>query len=168
MIHRHLRHFIHRHEPKGHWHGQLKAGIGACIGMLAVGGLAVVTGIPLLIAPFGATAVLIFGQPKSPLAQPANVFGGYLISAIVGSLAVLIAPGLWWAAAIAVGVTIAAMLLLRVTHPPAGAVPLVAFASHLSAGLLFTVVVVGALALIAIAVLHHAIPPRHQYPLRAD
>jgi CBS-domain-containing membrane protein len=171
MIHRHFRHarhFIHRHEPKGHWHGQVKAGIGAGIGMLAVGTLAVFTGIPLLIAPFGATAVLIFGQPKSPLAQPANVFGGYFIAALIGSVAMALAPGLWWVAAIAVGVTIAAMLLLRVTHPPAGAVPLVAFASHLSAELLFTVVVVGALALIAIAVLHHAIPPRHQYPLRAD
>jgi CBS-domain-containing membrane protein len=168
MIHRHFRHFIHRHEPKGHWHGQLKAGIGASIGMLAVGGLAVMTGIPLLIAPFGATAVLIFGQPKSPLAQPANVFAGYLIAAIVGSLAMALAPGLWWSAAIAVGVSIAAMQLLRVTHPPAGAVPLVAFASHLPAELLFTVVVVGALALIAIAVLHHAIPPRHQYPLRSE
>jgi CBS-domain-containing membrane protein len=171
MIHRHFRHarhFIHRHEPKGHWHGQVKAGIGAGIGMLAVGALAVFTGIPLLIAPFGATAVLIFGQPKSPLAQPANVFGGYFIAALIGSVAMALAPGLWWVAAIAVGVTIAAMLLLRVTHPPAGAVPLVAFASHLSAELLFTVVVVGALALIAIAVLHHAIPPRHQYPLRAD
>ncbi|MBO9134229.1 HPP family protein [Rhizobium sp. B230/85] len=167
-MHRHLRHFIHRHEPTGHWHGQLKAGIGACVGMLAVGALAIMTGIPLLIAPFGATAVLIFGQPKSPLAQPANVFGGYLIAAAIGSLAMAVAPGLWWTAAIAVGVAIGAMQLLRVTHPPAGAVPLVTFASHLSAGLLFTVVVVGALALIAIAVLHHAIPPKHQYPLRVD
>lgn len=168
MIHRHFRHFVRRHEPKGHWHGQLKAGIGACIGMLAVGGLAIMTGIPLLIAPFGATAVLIFGQPKSPLAQPVNVFGGYLIAAVVAVIVMSLAPGLWWAAAIAVGVTIALMQLLRVTHPPAGAVPLVAFASHLSAALLFTVVVVGALALIAIAVIHHAIPPRHQYPLRVD
>lgn len=168
MIHRHFRHFIHRHEPKGHWHGQVKAGIGACIGMLAVGALAIMIGIPLLIAPFGATAVLIFGQPKSPLAQPANVFGGYLVAAVIGGLAMALAPGLWWVAAIAVGVTIAAMLLLRVTHPPAGAVPLVAFASHLSVVPLFTVVVVGALALIAIAVLHHALPPRHQYPLRSD
>jgi len=168
MIHRHLRHYIHRHEPRGHWHGQIKAGIGASIGMLAVGALAIMTGIPLLIAPFGATAVLIFGQPKSPLAQPANVFGGYLIAAIVGSVAMALAPGLWWVAAIAVGVTIAAMQLLRVTHPPAGAVPLVALASHMRAELLFTVVVVGALALIAIAVVHHAIPPRHPYPLRLD
>ena len=167
MIRRHFRHYIHRHEPKAHWHSQLKAGIGACVGMLAVGALAVLTGIPLLIAPFGATAVLIFGQPKSPLAQPANVVGGYILAAIIGGIAMAAFPGIWWVAAIAVGVAIALMQFLRVTHPPAGAIPLVAFASHLSAVMLFAVVVVGALALIAIAVIHHAIPPRHAYPLRA-
>ncbi|SCB35259.1 HPP family protein [Rhizobium lusitanum] len=168
FMHRHFKHFLHRHEPKGHWQGHLKSGVGAITGMTAVGALAIATGIPLLIAPFGATAVLIFGQPKSPLAQPANVLGGYLLAAIVGSLAMALLPGLWWAAAIAVGLAIAAMLILRVTHPPAGAVPLVAFGSHLSAWTLFTVVGLGGLLLIVIAVLHHLIPPRQQYPLRAD
>jgi CBS-domain-containing membrane protein len=167
MIHRHFRHFIHRHEPKAHWHSQLKSGIGAGVGMLAVGALAVLTGIPLLIAPFGATAVLIFGQPKSPLAQPANVVGGYVIAALIGGIMMAFLPGIWWVAAIAVGLAIGIMQFLRVTHPPAGAIPLIAFASQLSAVMLFAVVVVGALALIAIAVIHHAIPPRHPYPLRA-
>lgn len=165
---RHFKHFVHRHEPKGHWHAHLKSGLGAVIGMMTVGALTVATGIPLLIAPFGATAVLIFGQPKSPLAQPANVLGGYLLAALIGSAAMLLFPGIWWAAAAAVGLAIAAMLLLRVTHPPAGAVPLVAFASHFATGMLFAVVFLGGLLLIAIATLHHFIPPRQQYPLRAD
>jgi len=86
----------------------------------------------------------------------------------IGSLAMALFPGLWWAAAIAVGLAIAGMLMLRVTHPPAGAVPLVAFGSHLSALTLFTVVGLGGLLLIAIAVLHHLIPPKQQYPLRAE
>lgn len=165
---RHIKHFVHRHEPKGHWHAHLKSGLGAVIGMTVVGGLAVATGIPLLIAPFGATAVLVFGQPKSPLAQPANVLGGYLVAALVGSLAMALFPGLWWVAAIAVGLSIASMLMLRVTHPPAGAVPLVAYASHLPAATLFLVVALGGLTLIAVAVLLHLLPPRQQYPLRAD
>ncbi|WP_313613300.1 HPP family protein [Agrobacterium sp.] len=164
---RHLRHFIHRHEPKGQAHHHLKSGFGAMAGMLAVGGLAVETGIPLLIAPFGASAVLLFGQPKSPLAQPANVIGGYLLAAFVGSLALHFLPGLWWASAIAVGLAIAGMLLLRITHPPAGAVPLVAYGSHLEGQALFLVVLAGSALLVAIAVVHHLIPPRHQYPLRA-
>ena len=54
------------------------------IGIGAVGALAALTHLPLLLAPLGASAVLIFGQPASPLAQPANVFGGYLVATIVG------------------------------------------------------------------------------------
>lgn len=164
---RHIKHFIHRHEPKGAVRLHLKSGIGAMVGMGSVGALTVLTGMPLLIAPFGATAVLIFGQPKSPLAQPANVIGGYLLAAVIGGLGVFLFPGLWWVGAIAVGLSIAGMLILRITHPPAGAVPLVAFGSHLGGPTLFLVVGLGSALLVAIAVLHHLIPPRHQYPLRA-
>ena len=49
----------------------------------------------MLLAPFGATAVLLFGQAESPLAQPANIFGGYLLAAgiSVGMLALALRPG---------------------------------------------------------------------------
>ena len=133
-----------------------------------VGAVAVLTGLPFLIAPFGATAVLLFGQPKSPLAQPANIIGGYFLAALVGSLAVWLFPAYWLAAAAAVGVAIALMLILRVTHPPAGAVPLVAFASHFNLPLLTGVVVGGSVLMITVATLHHLIPPRQQYPLRIE
>ena len=163
----HIRHFIHRHEPKGAFASQLKSGLGATLAMTAVGGLAAITGLPLLIAPFGATAVLLFGQPKSPLAQPANVFGGYLVALSVASLCLFMLPPSWPFAALAVGAAIAAMAILRVTHPPAGAVPLVAFASKIGIPILFAVVIIGSLTMIAIAVLVHRIPPRHPYPLPA-
>lgn len=162
----HLLHYIHRHEPKGETLTHLKSGIGAILAMLSVGAMAVLTGLPFLIAPFGATAVLLFGQPKSPLAQPANIIGGYLLAAVIGSVAVTMFPGAWMAASGAVGLSIAAMLMLRITHPPAGAVPLVAFASHLNMPLLVGVVLGGGAVMIAIAVLHHRIPPRQQYPLK--
>ena len=165
---RHIVHFTRRHEPKGRMASRLKSGIGAIIAMLAVGLLAGATGIPFLIAPFGATAVLIFGHPKSPLAQPANVIGGYLLAAVVASIALWLFPGSWIAAVIATGATIALMPVLRVTHPPAGAIPLVAFASHFAMPLLVEVVLAGSLLMIAIGVLHHYIPPRQQYPLRVD
>jgi len=164
---RHILHYIHRHEPKGETLAHLKSGIGAILAMMSVGAMAFLTGIPFLIAPFGATAVLLFGQPKSPLAQPANVIGGYLLAAIIGSLAVWLFPGAWMAAAAAVGLAIALMLMFRVTHPPAGAIPLVAFASHFNLPILTGVVTAGGAVMIAVAVLHHRIPPRQQYPLRA-
>jgi CBS-domain-containing membrane protein len=165
---RHLRHFIQRHEPPGQALAHLKSGCGAVLAMSGIGGVAVATGMPFLLAPFGATAVLLFGQPKSPLAQPANVLGGYFVAAMIGSLAIWLFPGAWLAAAVAVGLTIAVMLILRVTHPPAGAIPLVAFASHFSLPLLMAVVSAGSALMIAIAVLHHRLPPTQQYPLRLE
>lgn len=121
----------------------------------------------MLIAPFGASAVLLFGQPKSPLSQPANVIGCYLLATTIGSIAAYLFPGLWLAGAIAVGITIGLMLILRVTHPPAGAVSIVAI-SHFDAPVLFEVVSAGSVLLVTIAVLHHLIPLRQQYQLRAD
>jgi CBS-domain-containing membrane protein len=60
------------------------------------------------------------------------------------------------------------MLLLRVTHPPAGAVPLVAFGTHMPAETLFFVVLTGALCLVGVAVVHHWLPPRADYPRRIE
>jgi CBS-domain-containing membrane protein len=161
---RHIRSFTARHEPSGQMLSHVKSGSGAILGMSLVGGLSSFTGLPLLIAPLGATAVLLFGQPASPLAQPINIFGGYLIAAIVGVTAAIAVPGAWWAAAIAVGVVIALMSMLRVTHPPAGALPLVATASPFQGPTLFVVVLIGSVSLVGLALLHHWIPPRVQYP----
>lgn len=160
----HVRTFTARHEPSGAVVSHLKSGAGAVLGIGAVGGLATLTGLPLLIAPLGATAVLLFGQPSSPLAQPVNIFGGYLLATIVGVLAALLFPGAWTVAALAVGAAIAGMLALRVTHPPAGAVPLVALASPLQSAWLFETILLSCISLVALAVVHHRLPPRVSYP----
>lgn len=165
---RHIRTLTARHEPSSRLLSHVKSGSGAVVGMSAVGGLAAVTGLPLLIAPLGATAVLLFGQPTSPLAQPANIFGGYLLAAMVGSMAMAAFPGAWIAAAVAVGAVVALMAILRVTHPPAGALPLVATASPFQGGTLFAVVLIGVVCLVALAILHHWLPPRIEYPRRLD
>lgn len=167
FAHHHVVHYLHRHEPKGNALAHLKSGIGAVLAISLVGLMAVFTGLPMLIAPFGATAVLLFGQPRSPLAQPANIIGGYLIASVVSSATLWLFAGSWEAAAAAVGISIAAMAMLRVTHPPAGAIPLVAFASHFDLPVLTLVVLAGSVVMIAIGVLHHRIPPQQQYPLRA-
>ncbi|MEW9836321.1 HPP family protein [Mesorhizobium marinum] len=161
---RHIRTYTARHEPSGQVLSNLKSGAGAVLGIGAVGGLSVATGLPLLLAPLGATVVLLFGQPASPLAQPANIFGGYLLATVVGVAAAVLFPGLWWVAAIAVGLAIAGMLMLRITHPPAGAVPLVALASPLEATTLFPTILIACVSLVGLAVVHHRLPPRAQYP----
>lgn len=165
---RHIRTLTARHEPRGAFLSHLKSGSGAIVGMSAVGGLASATGLPILIAPLAATAVLLFGQPASPLAQPVNIFGGYFIATLVGVGAAMAFPGIWEISAVAVGVSIALMLMFRVTHPPAGAIPLVATASPNHGSTLFVVVLLGCISLFVLAVVHHWIPPRVQYPRRID
>jgi CBS-domain-containing membrane protein len=82
----------------------------------------------LLIGSMGASAVLIYGAPRSPLAQPRNLIGGHLVSALVGVTAwILIGPLMpWLAAALAVSIAIALMHLTRTLHPPGGATALIA------------------------------------------
>jgi CBS-domain-containing membrane protein len=153
-----------RHEPEGPLVAHLKSGLGAAVGLGLVGGLAGVTGWPLLMAPLGASVVLLFGQPGSPLAQPANVFGGYFLATVIAVGMALVAPGLWWAAALAVGLAVATMLALRITHPPAGAVPLVAMAAPAKALMLFPMLLLSAVTLVGLALLLHRLPPRVAYP----
>lgn len=107
--------------------GWLRGAVGGALAIATAGLLTMFAlqpggdGFPLLVAPMGASAVLVFVVPASPLAQPWSVIGGNLLSAAIG-LAVgdaLGAPVL--AGAIAVGTAIAAMSLARCLHPPGGA-----------------------------------------------
>ena len=72
-----------------------------------------------LIGSFGATAVLIFGVTNSPLAQPRNLVGGHIISALVGVTVQKLVPGnLWLSTALAVALAIVAMQITKTLHPP--------------------------------------------------
>jgi CBS domain-containing membrane protein len=107
---------------------QARAGIGALLGIglcvLAITFLDALGGpVLFLVAPLGATAVLVFCVPNSPLAQPWSAIIGNVISALIALLVVSIVPAPW-AAGVAVGGAIAAMMLVRALHPPGGAVAL--------------------------------------------
>ncbi|MCS6765139.1 MAG: HPP family protein [Candidatus Protistobacter heckmanni] len=108
---------------------RMRACVGALFGLVLTGFLTILIGGPdaaWLIAPMGASAVLLFAAPASPLAQPWSIIGGNLVSALVGvSCARLIGEPLL-AAALAVSLAIGAMFFLRCLHPPGGAVALTA------------------------------------------
>ncbi|WP_322044638.1 HPP family protein [Paraburkholderia sp. J67] len=113
------------------WRERLRSGVGALLGIALTGAishrlLGNASTIPWLIAPMGASAVLLFGVPASPLAQPWAIIGGNLISALVGVTCALFIGDPVVAAAVAVGVAICAMFSLRCVHPPSGAVALTA------------------------------------------
>jgi len=110
------------------WHERLRVVCGAALGILLTAWLCHHAGAgsaasawPWLVAPMGASAVLVFGVPASPMAQPWPVIGGNTVSALVGTACVhwIATPEL--AAAVAVSVAVAAMFALRCLHPPGGA-----------------------------------------------
>ncbi|MBZ9674982.1 HPP family protein [Mesorhizobium sp. ES1-1] len=105
--------------------------IGAMVGIAltgVLGGLALGHGahVPLLVGPIGASAVLLFAVPASPLAQPWPIIGGNTISALVGVIVAHFIQEPAFAAGIAVALAIAAMSLTRCLHPPGGAAALTA------------------------------------------
>lgn len=109
---------------------RLRVVLGACIGLLITAALSEWlmphgAGLPWLVAPLGASAVLVFGVPASPLAQPWAVVAGNAASALVG-IACVHLLGAWpeAAAAVAVALAIGLMFLLRCLHPPGGAAAL--------------------------------------------
>ncbi|WP_312181896.1 HPP family protein [Pantoea sp. CTOTU46764] len=78
------------------------------------------------VAPMGASAVLLFGLPNSPLAQPWSIVGGNLVAGVIGVTTALFVPHPALACGIAACLTIALMFQLRCLHPPSGAVALTA------------------------------------------
>jgi CBS domain-containing membrane protein len=111
---------------------RLRVVAGAALGMLVTAWLCLQAGAqagahwPWLVAPMGATAVLVFGVPTSPLAQAWPVIAGNTLSALVGIACARWAGPPALAAALAVGGAIALMLALRCLHPPGGACALLA------------------------------------------
>lgn len=160
-----LRSLLLRQQPGQPLVVVMKSGLGGLLAIGTVAWLSHVTGNLLLMAPFGATCVLLFSVPGSPLSQPANVIGGHLVSTAIGLLLHMFLPVEWWSLGLAVGLAIAAMAALRVTHPPAGADPLVVFFDSPGWAYLGFPVAFGSLALIAIAWVFHRVPPRIVYPV---
>lgn len=101
-----------------------------------------------LMAPFGATAVLVFGVPDSPLAQPKNVIAGHVITATIGLVFFHFVPVEPWSLACATGLAISAMLITKTTHPPAGANPLLIMLTGQSWSFLVTPVLLGAVIIV--------------------
>lgn len=136
-------------------------------GFLAIYALSFLTSrfeVALLIAPFGASCVLVFGLPQSPLAQPRNLIGGHLISSAVGLVSLSVFGATPLAFAIGVGLAITAMLLTRTTHPPAGADPIVVILVGASWQFLAMPVLIGTLIILAIAIAYHKLITKAPYP----
>lgn len=138
------------------------AGLGSAIAILALSCIAQFINHPLLMAPFGASCVILFAIPEVPLAQPRNVIGGHFITALTGLVAVHFFPISAITIALTTGIGVSLMVATRTTHPPAGANPLVIMFSHtiLPWSFLLFPVVLGAVVLVILASLYHPFTTR--------
>lgn len=123
-----------------------------------------------LIGSFGASCVLVYGVIQSPLAQPRNLVGGHIISALVGVTAAKLFPDtLWLASALAVALAIVAMQITKTLHPPGGATALIAVTGSpaiLKLGYWYVIspVLSGALILLLVALLFNNMTTNRHYP----
>lgn len=101
-----------------------------------------------IMAPFGASAVLVFGVSDSPLAQPKNVILGHLLTAFIGLIFLTYFSVTPITLALATGLGVSAMLLSKTTHPPAGANPLLIMLTGQSWSFLLTPVLSGAIVIV--------------------
>ncbi|KHK03246.1 HPP family protein [Desulfovibrio sp. TomC] len=127
-------------------------------------------GLTMLLGSFGASAVLLYGAPKSPLAQPRNLIGGHVVSALVGVSVGLAVPGpQWLVCALAVALAIALMHATGTLHPPGGATALIAVSGGpkiAALGYLYVLfpVLSGALVMLAVALVAVNAAPTRRYP----
>jgi len=124
----------------------------------------------MIIGSFGASAVLIYGAIKSPLAQPRNLIGGHVLSGFIGVASYqCLSSHMWIAAAVAVATAIAVMHATKTLHPPGGATALIAVIGsekiH-SLGYLYPLIPagLGAVIMLIVALFVNNIPKSRRYP----
>jgi len=154
---------------------RLVACVGALVGIAATAGLCAGLGIsgnalPILVAPMGASAVLLFAVPASPLAQPWPIVAGNVVSALVGVIVADLVADWRIASGLAVALAILVMTILRCLHPPGGAaalLPVLGGERIAEAGLWFALAPVGlnAVLLVLLGYLFHRWSG-HSYPHR--
>ena len=127
-----------------------------------------------LIGSFGASSVLVYGAIESPLAQPRNLVGGHVISALAGVVIYKLMPDIiWLTAPLAVAVSIVLMQITKTLHPPGGATALIAVIGSgkiKALGFLYvlTPVLSGALILLMTALIFNNLTRRRHYPVKGN
>ena len=138
--------------------------LSATLGILAICEITTLVGHPLLIGSFGASAVLLFGATDSPLAQPRNLVGGHLVSAVVAVIVVALFGSTPLTMAIGVGLAIFVMNLTHTTHPPGGATALIGVQGAVGPGFILLPVLAGALILLVMSIFTNNVVYHRSYP----
>ena len=119
-----------------------------------------------LIASFGSSMVLLYGYPESPFSQPKNIFFGHLLTSIVGVIFLyLLSFPVYILIPLAVGVGVGLMIILNVTHPPAGGNPIIVIMGSVSLDYLVNPIIIGSLIILAFGVILNRLILKKKYPL---
>ncbi len=118
-----------------------------------------------LIASFGSTMVLLYGYPESPFAQPKNIILGHFLTAFIGIIFLNYIPlPIFINLPLAVGFGVMFMILLKVTHPPAGGNPIIVIIGSVSFDYLLTPVLVGSIILVMFGIIINKFLFKKEYP----
>ena len=118
-----------------------------------------------LIASFGSSMVLLYGYPESPFAQPKNIFFGHLLTAIVGLIFLYFVPlPLFLIIPLAVGFGVSLMILLNVTHPPAGGNPIIVIMGSVSIDYLLNPIIIGSIIILLFGIIINRLILKKNYP----
>jgi len=125
------------------YESMLLGAMGATLGIVLLQVLSETSNIALLVAPFGATFVLVFALPESPLVKPRNIIGGYLIATVIGLVFYQLLGNTLVSLGLAFGISFVLMQLTKTLHPPAGSIPLLIMFSEPDWSFVITPVLLG-------------------------
>ena len=148
----------------------IKALVAGLFSVITIGALTFLTyktefGV-FLIASFGSTMVLLYGYPESPFAQPKNIFFGHLATSLAGLFVLYFVPlPLYISLPIAVGVGVALMIILNITHPPAGGNPIIVIMGSVSLDYIINPIISGTVIVLIFGVVLNRFILKKKYPL---
>ena len=119
-----------------------------------------------LIASFGSSMVLLYGYPESPFAQPKNIFFGHLATSLAGIFVLYFVPlPLYLNLPIAVGAGVFLMIMLNITHPPAGGNPIIVIMGSVSLDYIINPIISGTIIVLIFGVILNRFILKKKYPL---
>ena len=118
-----------------------------------------------LVASFGSSMVLLYGFPESPFAQPKNIFFGHLLTAFIGIVVLKFIPfPIFITIPLATGLGVCFMILLNVTHPPAGGNPIIVIIGSVSFEYLISPIILGSIIVLVFGVVLNRFVLKKKYP----
>lgn len=148
------------------WRTIVYAWIGATLTIACLGAITQYGdgALPMVIGSFGGSCMLVFGYHEHPFSQPRNIVFGHILASSIGLLFLTIFGGEWWAMGFAAGTSIAAMMAVRVVHPPAASNTIIIFLAKPTWTFLLYPTAGGAICILLLALLFNRIVLKRPYP----